>query len=643
VAACNWDGGDCCESSCGVGYLPTSECGGGGFDCKNPAAPDYGTSEVVTYDDDAIGATGDSGGSYYGYDYAGSYYGSYYGGSSCTPLTVHMYDSSCDGWEGNILRFDKDTELTLEEGCNGTATVCLKDGTYKPYACGGYYPSEVTWKVKMTEDDDAGGTFTYLEEGYASVKCDTTKATWELCGQVEIKLDNFRRRLAPQDEEEEVGGGVPTEEDEASAAAKRATDLDAEKRRRALYDRVGITDAPGPAGGGLRGRALPATMGKKGPTPTSDEEIVARRRELLQAAPTPVPIPPTPSPTVQSAYTLGLKEYVLYKYYEVMDPIECAYVNHSQYCWVTGSAGTKGTESEPLGAYLFPIIQHYDKDCYNCTKGKASKNKKSCNEVDLEYIMYFDPKLVFMPHFVHTFNATWREVRRPYNMDNAGLDGAIYMNFYGGVNFLNDLFYPLPNTHCVKPIGLAKGVKTKNAEACGTKYQQSLLHSKKKKIRKAAEKSYCQNPPLSPQELFYECWYGDQPCVSAGLAEAAAQTQIVATILGALVVLIGTMFMGLPKVKDKAPKGAPPVPEGPVNKIKAFLKAKALGCAKSCKTAVLGPPKPEPPPETKMVRRKKTFTTDDLHAEIKVLKNALKKSGMLETKPPSVHPKATAL
>ena len=119
--------------------------------------------------------------------------------------------------------------------------------------------------------------------------------------------------------------------------------------------------------------------------------------------------------------------------------------------------------------------------------------------------------------------------------------------------------------------------------------------------------------------------------------------QIVATILGALVVLIGTMFMGLPKVKDTAPTGAPPVPEGPVNKIKAFLKAKALGCAKSCKTAVLGPPKPEPPPETKMVRRKKTFTTDDLHAEIKVLKNALKKSGMLETKPPSVHPKATAL
>ena len=39
--------------------------------------------------------------------------------------------------------------MTLEEGCNGTATVCLKDGTYKPYACGGYYPSEVTWKVKV--------------------------------------------------------------------------------------------------------------------------------------------------------------------------------------------------------------------------------------------------------------------------------------------------------------------------------------------------------------------------------------------------------------------------------------------------------------------------------------------------------------
>ena len=44
-----------------------------------------------------------------------------------------------------------------------------------------------------------------------------------------------------------------------------------------------------------------------------------------------------------------------------MDPIECAVVNGSDYCWVQGNAGEKGTESAYLGAYLFPIIQHYDK------------------------------------------------------------------------------------------------------------------------------------------------------------------------------------------------------------------------------------------------------------------------------------------
>ena len=54
----------------------------------------------------------------------------------------------------------------------------------------------------------------------------------------------------------------------------------------------------------------------------------------------------------------------------------------------------------------------------------------------------------------------------PLQVDNAGLEGAIYLNFYGGVKFLNDLFYPLPNTHCVKPVEIA--VKTlKNDNACG--------------------------------------------------------------------------------------------------------------------------------------------------------------------------------
>ena len=34
----------------------------------------------------------------------------------------------------------------------------------------------------------------------------------------------------------------------------------------------------------------------------------------------------------------------LHRYWDVMDPIECAKVNSSHYCWVTGNAGEKGSE-----------------------------------------------------------------------------------------------------------------------------------------------------------------------------------------------------------------------------------------------------------------------------------------------------------
>jgi hypothetical protein len=115
-----------------------------------------------------------------------------------------------------------------------------------------------------------------------------------------------------------------------------------------------------------------------------------------------------------------------FKYYEDMDPIQCAHVNGSQYCWVVGNAGERGTEQENYGAYLFPIIQHFDKDCYNCSS-TAANNPDTCNDVDLEILMFFNPKLVSQPHFVHTYNASYQEERRKYDLDNAGLDGLIYM------------------------------------------------------------------------------------------------------------------------------------------------------------------------------------------------------------------------
>ena len=72
-----------------------------------------------------------------------------------------------------------------------------------------------------------------------------------------------------------------------------------------------------------------------------------------------------------------------YKYKSEMDPIECAkvflyffsslpflnlvlsfghlQVNGSQYCWISALVTGKHT-TDATGAYLFPIIQHYDKD-----------------------------------------------------------------------------------------------------------------------------------------------------------------------------------------------------------------------------------------------------------------------------------------
>jgi hypothetical protein len=79
---------------------------------------------------------------------------------------------------------------------------------------------------------------------------------------------------------------------------------------------------------------------------------------------TPTPKPtnntqvPTPAPTFNKQYDLRPRQYVHFKYYSVMNPIECASVSGTEYCWVSGNAGEKGRETLYLGRYLFPIIQH---------------------------------------------------------------------------------------------------------------------------------------------------------------------------------------------------------------------------------------------------------------------------------------------
>jgi hypothetical protein len=75
---------------------------------------------------------------------------SYASDSSCTVVDIAMTDSWGDGWNGNKLYFstsDSSVFVTLERGSSGTAQVCLPDGVYTPFACGGAWRSEVGWSI----------------------------------------------------------------------------------------------------------------------------------------------------------------------------------------------------------------------------------------------------------------------------------------------------------------------------------------------------------------------------------------------------------------------------------------------------------------------------------------------------------------
>jgi len=48
VESCSWDGGDCCESTCGVGYAESYPCGSDGYNCKNTDASDFGDESEAT-------------------------------------------------------------------------------------------------------------------------------------------------------------------------------------------------------------------------------------------------------------------------------------------------------------------------------------------------------------------------------------------------------------------------------------------------------------------------------------------------------------------------------------------------------------------------------------------------------------------
>jgi hypothetical protein len=80
--------------------------------------------------------------------------------TNCTAMTLNMFDSYGDGWNGNAFVITDDNgyeylNATIPSGSTGTATVCLPDFAVCFYiTCGGgSYTSEVSW----TLDVDASG------------------------------------------------------------------------------------------------------------------------------------------------------------------------------------------------------------------------------------------------------------------------------------------------------------------------------------------------------------------------------------------------------------------------------------------------------------------------------------------------------
>ena len=78
-------------------------------------------------------------------------------------LTLHMYDSYGDGWNGNELDISSTDgtliqSLTLNSGPEGLTEFCLPDGCYTFGAGGGSYLSEISWELLLDSVPVASGS-----------------------------------------------------------------------------------------------------------------------------------------------------------------------------------------------------------------------------------------------------------------------------------------------------------------------------------------------------------------------------------------------------------------------------------------------------------------------------------------------------
>jgi hypothetical protein len=63
-----------------------------------------------------------------------------------TPVSVNMYDSWGDGWNGNVLTIGTES-FTIEAGDYAFAELCLEDGLYSVTCDGGSFQGEVSWAI----------------------------------------------------------------------------------------------------------------------------------------------------------------------------------------------------------------------------------------------------------------------------------------------------------------------------------------------------------------------------------------------------------------------------------------------------------------------------------------------------------------
>ena len=247
-------------------------------------------------------------------------------------------------------------------------------------------------------------------------------------------------------------------------------------------------------------------------------------------------------------YTQQLNEFVVRKYYDVMDPIFC--VKNStvagqvgSYCWV--DAGTTSDDDTRLGGYFFPIIQHRNPACSWCKKGSYSAKK--CNVYDMEFVLLFhaaNPAKAYYAqfnnsnHYHYDFGdvsaATHPELS--WDWTKSGFTGFLKVNLYSGVKYLNELLYKLPDTQCTTPVALA--ADTTSTLACGQNpSRKHLRHGK-------GVNKYCKVPPESPVQMFLECKYTTYACFNSALAAAQANAALVAVVAGYFMSNIGQRLMG---------------------------------------------------------------------------------------------------